>query len=146
MGGGRGPPAANPRGGSKPEPEGLHAAPDCLRYLTPGSTGIPAREMLVERSDCKVLDKCYPCGSAQSGATGGPMYKYGLLLLSGACLFCVEKSALAVDVLEAARRKHETPVENVRKSQRYDYLLSTDARFRRHRSPPWPCLGSPGER
>jgi hypothetical protein len=61
------------------------------------------------------------------------MYKYGLLLLSGACLFCVEKSALAIDVLEAARRKHETPAENVRKSQRYDYLLSTDARFRRHR-------------
>ena len=61
------------------------------------------------------------------------MHKYGLLLLSGVCLFCVENRALAADALKAAGRKHETPAENVRKSQWYDYLLSTDASFRRHR-------------
>jgi hypothetical protein len=54
------------------------------------------------------------------------MHKYGLLLLSGVCLFGVEKSTLAAG-------GYETPAENVRKSQRYDYLLITDASFRRSR-------------
>jgi hypothetical protein len=54
------------------------------------------------------------------------MHKYGLLLLSGVCLFCVEKSTLAAG-------RYETPAENARNSQRYDYLLSTDASFRRSR-------------
>jgi hypothetical protein len=51
------------------------------------------------------------------------MLKYGLLLLSGVCLFCGEKGA----------QGYETPAENVRKSQSYDYLLGTDASFRRSR-------------
>jgi hypothetical protein len=59
------------------------------------------------------------------------MHKYGLSLLSGVCLFCI--SALAADASHAAGRGSETPAENVRNSRRYDYLLSTDASFRRHR-------------
>ena len=54
------------------------------------------------------------------------MHKYGLVLLSGVCLFCVEKSTRAAG-------RYETPAENARNSQRYDYLLSTDASFRRSR-------------
>jgi hypothetical protein len=50
------------------------------------------------------------------------MPRYGLLLLTGVALFCVEKSAPA-----------ETPAENVRKSQWYDHLLSIDASFRAYR-------------
>jgi hypothetical protein len=43
------------------------------------------------------------------------------------------QAAPSPSTAHSSSRLHETPAENVRKSQRYDHLLSTNPRFRAYR-------------
>ncbi len=61
------------------------------------------------------------------------MPRYLWVGLAGVLVICVQRDALARGASLAYARPYETPAENVRKSQWYDYLLSTNAGFRTYR-------------
>ena len=56
------------------------------------------------------------------------MPRYLWMVLTGILVICVQRDTLARD------RSYETPAENVRKSEQYDYLLGTNANFRAYRA------------
>ena len=61
------------------------------------------------------------------------MLRFLWVVLIGILVICGERDALARASSLGYARPYETPAENVRKSQWYDYLLSTNAGFRTHR-------------
>jgi len=61
------------------------------------------------------------------------MPRYLWVGLAGILVIYVQRDALARGASLAYARPYETPAENVRKSQWYDYLLSTNAGFRTYR-------------
>lgn len=56
------------------------------------------------------------------------MLRYLCIVVTGILVIYVQRDAFARE------RSYETPAENVRKSGRYDYLLSTNAGFRAYRA------------
>ncbi len=56
------------------------------------------------------------------------MPRYLSIILTGILVIYVQRDALARE------RSHETPAENVRKSELYDSLLRTNASFRAYRA------------
>jgi hypothetical protein len=56
------------------------------------------------------------------------MPRYLWIIVTGILVIYVQRDALARE------RSYEAPAENVRKSELYDYLLSTNAGFRAYRA------------
>jgi len=61
------------------------------------------------------------------------MPRFLWVALISVLVICGERDALARASSLGYARPHETPAENVQKSQWYDYLLSTNAGFRTYR-------------
>ena len=61
------------------------------------------------------------------------MPRFLWVALISVLVICGERDALARGSSLGYARPHETPAENVQKSQLYDYLLSTNAGFRTYR-------------
>jgi hypothetical protein len=69
----------------------------------------------------------------QSAQTGAPMRKYSYPLVAIIVLGCLTVDASAQSMRYSLSETRETPEENVRKSQWYDYLLSVNLGFRSYR-------------